>query len=220
VKRYKAGWADDTSKLIVQEVFFLDTLRSPHVVELVDAYRDLVKDCYIVMERLSCLVERLPTQPWETRLAMRHLLSGLAFVHSREVLHLDIKPANLGVTVMRNNIVNLKLLDFGNAAFRRQLPRKLTSVGVVEVAVFFQRRVQSCMRVWKPPLPYVHGLRALPPPSPATAVSIFGGLFLRAISLFSGAFVFFYDISDHLPLPMTTVSIASGSVLHAISFLF
>ena len=71
VKQYTEGWVDGQSKRIMQEVVFLDSLRSPHVVELVDAYRDSSKTCYIVMERLTCLKERLPTHPWETRLAMR-----------------------------------------------------------------------------------------------------------------------------------------------------
>ncbi len=42
---------------------------------------------------------------------MRHLMDGLTFCHSRDILHRDIKGSNLLV----NNRGQLKLADFGLA---------------------------------------------------------------------------------------------------------
>lgn len=48
----------------------------------------------------------------EARRAMRQILEGLAFLHERNIAHLDLKPQNLLLTV-EDSCDDIKLCDFG-----------------------------------------------------------------------------------------------------------
>lgn len=75
---------------------------------------------YLVMEHLSFdvrfLMKTLPqTQPFtqaEVKCLMRQLLSGVAYMHSKWVLHRDLKTANL---LMEGSTGRLAICDFGLA---------------------------------------------------------------------------------------------------------
>jgi serine/threonine protein kinase len=85
---------------------------------------------YIVMElltgeSLAGLLARNDHQPLERQIEMMtRICEGLAFAHSRGIVHRDVKPANLFMTVDGQ----LKVLDFGVA---RIASSKLTRSGLI-----------------------------------------------------------------------------------------
>lgn len=100
-------------------------IRSPHIVEILDAGHDAsTGHPYMVMELLVGMnVHRLLRQlgPLPAELAIRIAIQtcfGLEKAHAVGVVHRDIKPANLFVAEADGGERVIKLLDFGVAKFK------------------------------------------------------------------------------------------------------
>lgn len=59
----------------------------------------------------------------EVKCLMKQLLDGIAYIHSKDVLHRDLKSGNL----LLNNKGILKICDFGLARYNYESGRQLTS---------------------------------------------------------------------------------------------
>ncbi|KAG2482593.1 hypothetical protein HYH03_018477 [Edaphochlamys debaryana] len=102
----------------IREISFLKELRHENVVRLYDVlYSD--RRLYLVFEFLDLDLKRqMDATPNFSRnhrvikMYMWQMLSGIAFCHSRRILHRDLKPQNLLIDRSRNH---LKLADFGLA---------------------------------------------------------------------------------------------------------
>ncbi|GIX97984.1 cyclin-dependent kinase 2 [Caerostris darwini] len=109
----------------LREISLLKELEHPNIVRLQDVvYND--EKLYLVFEYLDLdlkkQLDQLPNNGLSLRVAKSYLyqlLSGLAYLHSRKILHRDLKPQNLLV----DNEGNIKLADFGLAR-TFQLPMK------------------------------------------------------------------------------------------------
>jgi Nif-specific regulatory protein len=107
------------------EVRLLSETRHPNVVEVYD-FGVLPGDLpFLTMELLSgeSLAERLQGQGWDAFWdAAIQAAAGLAHIHRQGVVHMDIKPANLGFGGLGDGAGErsvLKILDFGLAQERR-----------------------------------------------------------------------------------------------------
>ena len=58
-----------------------------------------------------CVVSRYPEK--EVQSIMRQIFKGVAFVHSRNIAHFDLKPENFLLTL--DKPMTLKIADFGVA---------------------------------------------------------------------------------------------------------
>eukprot|EP00759_Apiculatamorpha_spiralis_P052932 PhF_6_TR6062/c0_g1_i3/m.8788 len=100
---------------MAREISLMKKLSHPNIVQYVTAFRDGDSRLMIVMDMVSggsiktilgafgALSER------QTVLYMRQALSGLEYLHEKEVVHRDLKPDNLLVT----HVGELKIADFG-----------------------------------------------------------------------------------------------------------
>ena len=101
---------------MVAELAILKDFDHPNIVSLKKCIRTKDK-LHIIMEfveggSLLTVMKKFGHQPEETcRAVMQQLLKGLAFLHSRRVIHRDIKCAN--ILLQRGGEV--KLSDFGIA---------------------------------------------------------------------------------------------------------
>ncbi|GBM45561.1 Cyclin-dependent kinase 2 [Araneus ventricosus] len=101
----------------LREISLLKELEHPNVVRLEDVvYSD--QKLYLVFEYLDFDLKKQLDQLNSNGLSLRvaksylyQLLRGLAYCHSRKILHRDLKPQNLLV----DNEGNIKLADFGLA---------------------------------------------------------------------------------------------------------
>jgi serine/threonine-protein kinase len=109
-------------KRFEREAKALAALAHPHIVQILDCgVSDSVP--YLVMELLEgqSLSEALGAGgPFPLRRAeqvMRQLLAALGYVHSRGLVHRDLKPGNVFLQRVSGGQEQVKLLDFGLAKF-------------------------------------------------------------------------------------------------------
>lgn len=112
----------DTGKLLfnkfkeklIKEAKILSEVHHPYIVNVLEVFEEN-NTAYIVMEYIagSSLKDRLSKEGvLPETLVLRYIKQigeALAFVHQKNILHLDIKPSN--ILIDRNN--NARLIDFG-----------------------------------------------------------------------------------------------------------
>ncbi|XP_068630199.1 serine/threonine-protein kinase STK11 isoform X2 [Battus philenor] len=119
LKKRKLRRIPNGEQNVQREIQLLQILRHKNVIELVDVmYNDEKQKMYIVMEFcvgvLQDMLEASPGKKFPQRQAhdyFTQLLDGLEYLHGQGVVHKDIKPGNLLLTLDQT----LKITDFGVA---------------------------------------------------------------------------------------------------------
>ncbi len=102
-----------------REIQLLKRLQNKNVINLIDVlYNDQKEKMYMVMEYCVCgileMLEQVPDNKfaeWQGHGYFTQLIDGLEYLHSKGVVHKDIKPSNLLVATDDT----LKISDFGVA---------------------------------------------------------------------------------------------------------
>ncbi|KPJ09738.1 Serine/threonine-protein kinase 11 [Papilio machaon] len=119
LKKRKLRRIPNGEQNVQKEIQLLRILRHKNVIELVDVmYNDEKQKMYLVMEFcvgvLQDMLESSPGKKFPQRQAhdyFTQLLDGLEYLHGQGVVHKDIKPGNLLLTLNQT----LKITDFGVA---------------------------------------------------------------------------------------------------------
>ncbi len=116
-----------------REAGVLAELRHPGIVRYVAHGASRAGERYLAMEwlegeDLAGRMFRLRLTVAESLRVMRRSAAALAFAHERGLVHRDVKPSN--IFIVRGDLDEVKLLDFGIAHVTRDQPR-LTGTGVV-----------------------------------------------------------------------------------------
>lgn len=117
---------------VESEVEIMKILQHPRLLQLYDAFDDVnKKEMCLILELIEGgeLFERVIDDDFIlTEKAcvafMRQICEGVAFIHSKNVLHLDMKPENILCLTRTGN--RIKLIDFGLA--RKYDPKKKLQV--------------------------------------------------------------------------------------------
>lgn len=114
-KRRRA--TDQTKEIFHEIAVLLQCESSGRVVRLHEVY-ETTSDMVLILElaaggELQRILEgdECLREP-EAKRAMRQILEGLAYLHERNIAHLDLKPQNLLLTI-ENSCEDIKLCDFG-----------------------------------------------------------------------------------------------------------
>jgi serine/threonine protein kinase len=119
------GADPDMRQRFEREAHTLAAMAHPHVVALND-YGIWHGNPYLVMERLEGrtlrdLLDEKRTLPFErARAITQEMLRALAYAHGRGVIHRDLKPGNVFLQALPDEVDHVKLLDFGFAKFVNQ----------------------------------------------------------------------------------------------------
>jgi len=120
----------------LREARLLSQLQHPNVVSVFDfGFAGQLRQPFMVMELLEGhdleveLKESGPLAPARAIALFRGALSALAAVHAHEVVHKDLKPANLFLTTTRDGRELIKVLDFGIARDTRAEATRYTNTG-------------------------------------------------------------------------------------------
>ncbi|XP_026150881.1 striated muscle preferentially expressed protein kinase isoform X2 [Mastacembelus armatus] len=106
----------DSKQMVLQEYDILKSLHHDRIMALHEAY---VTPRYLVLiseycsgkELLYSLIDRFRYSEDDVVSYIVQILQGLDYLHTRRILHLDIKPENIIVTYMNA----IKIIDFGSA---------------------------------------------------------------------------------------------------------
>ncbi|KAK5861440.1 hypothetical protein PBY51_022837 [Eleginops maclovinus] len=106
----------DNKQTVLQEYDILKSLHHDRIMALHEAY---VTPRYLVLiseycsgkELLFSLIDRFRYSEDDVVTYIVQILQGLDYLHTRRILHLDIKPENIIITYM--NVI--KIIDFGSA---------------------------------------------------------------------------------------------------------
>lgn len=118
---------------LLQEARLLATLRHPALVEVFDFGETDAGIPYFVMERvtggsLADALERRGPLPPAVAVNMGIVLSeGLARAHAAGVIHRDVKPDNVLLSLDEDGTLRPKLVDFGVAYVARESSARLTA---------------------------------------------------------------------------------------------
>ncbi|KAG0044803.1 Calcium-dependent protein kinase 4 [Gryganskiella cystojenkinii] len=83
----------------------------PNVIQLQDSFVNDSGDTVLVLPMLKKFdVQAVNNSLCQVRKAIRQVLTGLAAVHAKNIVHLDINPSNLMVTHTKKDVV---IIDFG-----------------------------------------------------------------------------------------------------------
>ncbi|XP_068804933.1 striated muscle preferentially expressed protein kinase isoform X1 [Struthio camelus] len=139
---------------VLQEYEILKALHHERIMALHEAYitpRYLVLICENCMgkEILYSIVDRFRYSEDDVVSYVLQLLQGLEYLHSRRIVHLDIKPDNVVVSGMNA----LKIIDFGSAQtynplVLRQLGRRVGTLEYMSPEVVKGDPVGSAADVW------------------------------------------------------------------------
>jgi serine/threonine-protein kinase len=117
--------ASDALRRFEREARAAGSIESRHVVSILDTgIERSTKEPYIVMELLNgedlrALIRRRGTLPPELVLAIAfQVCQGLRRAHERNIVHRDIKAANIFLARCEGGQVEVKILDFGIAKLR------------------------------------------------------------------------------------------------------
>jgi serine/threonine-protein kinase len=133
-------WDDDSKARMAVERFKREAqaaamLRSPHTIELYDFGLTDDGTFYFVMELLdgvdlATFVERFgPMPPARAVHVLRQACDSLAEAHARDLVHRDVKPANLHLCRLGLRHDFVKVLDFG--LVKAQRPDQLGGAGLL-----------------------------------------------------------------------------------------
>uniref|UniRef100_A0A8C1J588 Striated muscle enriched protein kinase b n=1 Tax=Cyprinus carpio TaxID=7962 RepID=A0A8C1J588_CYPCA len=106
----------ESKQAVLQEYDILKSLHHEKIMTLHEAYVTprylvLISECCSGKEMLYSLIDRFRYSEDDVVAYIVQILQGLDYLHSRRILHLDIKADNIIVTYM--NVV--KIIDFGSA---------------------------------------------------------------------------------------------------------
>lgn len=119
-----------------QEISLLSGLHSPHIIRFIEAF-DTSKNIIVVTEYLEggelfemCADSEGSLTEEDCCTFVRQICKGLEYLHSKSVVHLDLKPENIVITERGGKTV--KIIDFGSALRLRDGEQVQAMVGTAE----------------------------------------------------------------------------------------
>uniref|UniRef100_A0A8C5PLE8 non-specific serine/threonine protein kinase n=1 Tax=Leptobrachium leishanense TaxID=445787 RepID=A0A8C5PLE8_9ANUR len=109
-------------EIIGNEVRIMKCLSHPNIVKLLDDY-ETNTEIYLILEYVKggdlfdAINESIKFTEHDAALMMADLCKALEYIHSKHIVHRDVKPENLLVQHYTNGSTTLKLTDFGLAAY-------------------------------------------------------------------------------------------------------
>jgi len=99
------------------EMCYLRSMGHPNVIDLLDFFRcdsGAVLVLSLVNMNLANFVNDVPFGATSMRDIMMQVLRGVEHMHTRSIVHLDLKPENIGIVTSSRANLQCKIMDFGS----------------------------------------------------------------------------------------------------------
>lgn len=123
-------------KAFKQEIEIVKELIHPHIVRIADTGETDDGLLYYVMEwvdgkSLEEVVNKSPLSVEESLVILKQVCSALDAAHQQKIIHLDLKPGNIMMSLQQDRRINAKIIDFGLAKVAREvgMTTTLTQIG-------------------------------------------------------------------------------------------
>ncbi|EAX88877.1 CMGC family protein kinase [Trichomonas vaginalis G3] len=118
LKKLKSFSSEQDEERIVNEVTIVQKLNHPNIVKIYDIFYSTSENCYYIsmeycQQDLLALLETHTLNPTQKKSIMKQILEALAYLEKRNIIHQDLKPANILV----QDGMRIKLADFGLATY-------------------------------------------------------------------------------------------------------
>jgi len=137
IKFLHASFAKDSEFIarFERETRVMSKLAHPNCVSVVD-FGVWDGSPYLVMEyvagtTLRAMIDKEPIPPQRALLLARQIAAGLAHAHAQDIVHRDVKPANIMISEAIGTGEHVRILDFGLARLRGNVGRDATQINVV-----------------------------------------------------------------------------------------
>ncbi|MGE5342924.1 MAG: two-component regulator propeller domain-containing protein [Candidatus Omnitrophota bacterium] len=141
-------FSDENSvKRFKQEASIIDQLDHPNIIKIIERGQSK-NNLFIAMELLQgkTLTQKITDEKrlemGEAIHIMRQVSDALAKIHSKNIIHRDIKPDNIMLVTQGEDHNFVKILDFGLA--KTQYQTRLTQTGVVMGTICYMAPEQIC----------------------------------------------------------------------------
>lgn len=107
-------------KSVVNEVAVSKVLDHPNILKILIAYHDdqhiyIVQENFVPMGLIDVLTQHKRLKEMHVTLIMEQVMKVIAYCHSENLVHCDIRPENIFISHREGRHFDVKIGNFGNA---------------------------------------------------------------------------------------------------------
>ena len=133
IKKESVKFQDDDKKFL-KEIEILIQLEHPNIIKIFEYFTDDI-NYYLITEYISGgelyegLIKIKNFNEFKCEYILNQILSAIYYLHSNNIVHRDVKPENILISKSTNDLLSIKLIDFGSCNYIKKNENFTLKVG-------------------------------------------------------------------------------------------